>query len=209
MKKNLMINLDKLKTCIENCKYAGDNLRNNNLFVSAAIMVIFSLDEKKNDQRLILIRRKKNLRKHAGQVAFPGGRFESDDKNLVKTALRETEEEINISENNLDVLGSLPVFYTGTGYAVTPFVAAIKNSFNYKKLMIADPNEVDKILIVNTSDLLMPSKQIRIKAPIGSKMKMTWKVAYKNENIWGLTARVLVTISAGLNLRGYPPCDDI
>ena len=152
---------------------------------------------------------KKNLRKHAGQVAFPGGRFESDDKNLIKTALRETEEEINISENNLDVLGSLPVFYTGTGYAVTPFVAVIKNSFNYKKLMIADPNEVEKILIVNTSDLLMPSKQIRIKAPIGSKMKMTWKVAYKNENIWGLTARVLVTISAGLNLREYPPCDDI
>ena len=209
MKKNLMINLDKLKTCIENCKYAGDNSRNHNLFVSAAIMVIFSLDEKKNDQKLILIRRKKNLRKHAGQVAFPGGRFESDDKNLIKTALRETEEEINISENNLDVLGSLPVFYTGTGYAVTPFVAVIKNSFNYKKLMIADPNEVEKILIVNTSDLLMPSKQIRIKAPIGSKMKMTWKVAYKNENIWGLTARVLVTISAGLNLREYPPCDDI
>ena len=107
------------------------------------------------------------------------------------------------------MLGSLPVFYTGTGYAVTPFVAVIKNSFNYKKLMIADPNEVEKILIVNTSDLLMPSKQIRIKAPIGSKMKMTWKVAYKNENIWGLTARVLVTISAGLNLREYPPCDDI
>ena len=47
MKKNLMINLDKLKTCIENCKYAGDNSRNHNLFVSAAIMVIFSLDEKK------------------------------------------------------------------------------------------------------------------------------------------------------------------
>ena len=204
-----MINLDKLKKCIHNCKYAGDNLKDNNLFVSAAIMIIFSLDEKKLHQRLILIRRKKNLRKHAGQIAFPGGRFENEDKNLIKTALRETQEEINISENNLNVLGSLPVFYTGTGYAVTPFLAVMKSGFDYKNLMIADPNEVEKILIVNASDVLMPRKQIRIKAPEGSKMKMTWKVAYKNENIWGLTARVLVTISAGLKLRGYPPCDDI
>ena len=40
-------------------------------------------------------------------------------------------------------------------------------------------------------------------------MEMTWKVEYENENIWGLTARILVTISAGLNLREFPPCDDI
>ena len=204
-----MINLEKLKKCIQNSKNAGDNIRDNNLFVSAAIMVIFSLDAIKINQKLILIRRKKNLRKHAGQIAFPGGRFEIYDKSLIKTALRETKEEINISENNLKVLGSLPVFYTGTGYVVTPFIAVLKKGFDYKNLMIADQNEVEKILIVRACDLLKPSKQIRIKAPEGSKMKMTWKVSYKNENIWGLTARVLVTISAGLKLREYPPCDDI
>jgi len=204
-----MINLEKLKKCIHNSKNAGDNIRDNNLFVSAAIMVIFSLDSIKINQKLILIRRKKNLRKHAGQIAFPGGRFETDDKYLIRTALRETQEEINISSNNLDVLGSLPVFYTGTGYAVTPFLAVIKNGFDFKNLMVADQNEVEKILVVKAYDLLIPSNQIRIKAPEGSKMKMTWKVPYKNENIWGLTARVLVTISAGLKLREYPPCDDI
>ena len=70
-------------------------------------------------------------------------------------------------------------------------------------------NEVDKIFVISSKKLLSPINHKRIKAPRGSKMQMTWKVKFKNENIWGLTARILVTISAGLNLRGFPPCDDI
>ena len=204
-----MINFDNLNECIKNCNKAGDAIRSDNLYNKAAIMIIFSLDEKHKKSDLIIIRRKKNLRKHAGQIAFPGGRFEEIDMNLEETALRETKEEINISHNNLNVLGSLPIFYTGTGYVVTPFLSIIKKGFDFKNKMKPSPKEVDKIFVVNARDLLTPKNQIRIKAPFDSKMKMTWKVNYRNENIWGLTARVLVTISAGLNLREYPPCDDI
>ena len=61
----------------------------------------------------------------------------------------------------------MPVFYTGTGYVVTPFIAVLKKGFDYKNLMIADQNEVEKILIVRACDLLKPSKQIRIKTDVG------------------------------------------
>ena len=124
---NIQINLDRLKKCLYNCKEAGDKLRDINLFTYAAIMIIFSLDEIRNQHQLIIIRRKKNLRKHGGQIAFPGGRYEANDKNLMSTSIRETMEEINIPENHLEILGSLPIFYTGTGYAVTPFLAIIKD----------------------------------------------------------------------------------
>ena len=204
-----MVNLRKLNECIFNCRQAGDSVRNNQPFTKSAIMIIFSLDENRMQNDIILIKRKNNLRKHAGQIAFPGGRFENKDKNLKQTAFRETKEEINISKENLMVLGSLPTFYTGTGYAVKPFLSVLREGFDYKGHLKADKNEVDKILIINVKDLLTPSNQIRINAPKNSKMKKTWKVNFQNENIWGLTARVLVTISAGLNLREYPPCDDI
>ena len=184
-------------------------VRDINDYNQAAIMVIFLLDNNNVNEELIIIKRQNNLRQHAGQIAFPGGRFESKDKNLFNTAIRETEEEINISKNDLNVLGCLPFFYTGTGYAVRPFLALLKKDVDIKNKIIPSKNEVEKIFIIEANKLLSPYNHKRIKAPINSKMKMTWKVNYEKENIWGLTARILVTISAGLNLRGFPPCDDI
>ncbi len=204
-----MVNLRKLQECVTNCMQAGDVPRNNESFIKSAIMIIFSLNKNNQQKDIILIKRKNNLRKHAGQIAFPGGRFENIDKDLKQTAFRETKEEINLSKEHLRVLGALPIFYTGTGYAVKPFLSVLKEGVDYKKFLKADGNEVEKILIINSKHLLTPSNQIRVKAPKNSKMKKTWKVNFQNENIWGLTARVLVTISAGLNLREYPPCDDI
>jgi hypothetical protein len=70
-------------------------------------------------------------------------------------------------------------------------------------------NEVEKIFYPKSYYLLSPKFHLREKPPTNSSMFMTWKINYNDENIWGLTARVLVTISAGLGLREFPPCDDI
>ena len=85
-----MISLNELKQCINNCKKAGDKVSTRNGYVKAAVMVIFTFDFIRQTNQLILIKRKKNLRKHAGQLAFPGGRYEKSDKNLLETAFRET-----------------------------------------------------------------------------------------------------------------------
>ena len=203
------ISKDNLQNCIANVKNAGDNLRPVEGYSEASILVIFINNKIDQESYILITQRKKNLRKHAGQVAFPGGRRETFDKNLLETALRETEEEINLSKDNYDIIGDLPNFYTGTGYVVTPFVALMKPDSNWQNLIFPNPEEVEKIFAPKSIELLSPKFHIREKPPITSSMMMTWRINYNNENIWGLTARVLVTISAGLNLREFPPCDDI
>ena len=111
-----IISKQQLEECITNVKNAGDTLRSVNEYIESSILVIFINNEKKKESNILITQRKNNLRKHAGQVAFPGGRKELNDKNLLETAIRETEEEISLSKNNYDIIGELPKFYTGTGY---------------------------------------------------------------------------------------------
>ena len=121
-----MISEIKLKQCIDNCNFAGDIERDLKEYNQAAIMVIFLLSENDSEEKIIVIKRKNNLRQHAGQIAFPGGKIEKKDKSLMETAFRETQEEINIFKKDLKVLGYLPFFYTGIGYAVRPYIAFLK-----------------------------------------------------------------------------------
>lgn len=204
-----LISRQRLLKCIDNTINSGDTVRVSSDYSQASILVIFINDEEKKTSSILITQRKKNLRKHAGQVAFPGGRKEDSDKNLMDTVIRETEEEINLSKDNYEIIGNLPNFYTGTGYVVTPFIALMKSTSNWANVIYPNPEEVEKIFIPESRLLLSPEFHIREKPPISSSMLMTWRINYNNENIWGLTARVLVTISAGLGLREFPPCDDI
>ena len=207
-----MINLittNNLSGCIKNVKHSGDTDRSILGYSEASILVIFINNYDKDESYILLTQRKNNLRKHAGQIAFPGGRKEIEDKTLLETVVRETEEEISLSRENYDIIGHFPKFYTGTGYVVTPYIALMKELSNWENLIKPNADEVKKIFIPKSQQLLLPEYHIREKPPIKSSMSMTWRINYQNENIWGLTARVLVTLSAGLGLREYPPCDDI
>ena len=198
-----------LLSCIKNVRDAGDSNRSILGYSEASILVIFINNYDKNESYILLTQRKNNLRKHAGQIAFPGGRKEIEDKTLLETVVRETEEEISLSRENYDIIGHFPKFYTGTGYVVTPYIALMKELSNWENLIKPNADEVKKIFIPKSQQLLLPEYHIREKPPIKSSMSMTWRINYQNENIWGLTARVLVTLSAGLGLRECPPCDDI
>ena len=204
-----LITTNNLLGCIKNVRGAGDSNRSILGYSEASILVIFINNYDKNESYILLTQRKNNLRKHAGQIAFPGGRKEIEDKTLLETVVRETEEEISLSRENYDIIGHFPKFYTGTGYVVTPYIALMKELSNWENLIKPNADEVKKIFIPKSQQLLLPEYHIREKPPIKSSMSMTWRINYQNENIWGLTARVLVTLSAGLGLRGYPPCDDI
>ena len=204
-----LITKNDLIECINNVRNAGDKARSYSNYSEASVMVLFTNNYSNQDSSIIIIKRKSNLRKHAGQIAFPGGRKEKFDKNLQETAERETEEEVNISKDKYQVIGHFPKFYTGTGYVVTPYLGIINKEAEFQKKIKLNDDEVEKIFFAKTDLLLSPQYHIRDKPPINSSMHMTWKINYDNENIWGLTARVLVTISAGFGLREFPPCDDI
>ncbi len=203
------ISKNDLISCISNVKNAGDKDRSIVNYSDASILILFVNNYLENNSLILMTKRKNNLRKHAGQIAFPGGRKEREDKDLKDTVQRETEEEVNISKDNYDIIGKLPKFYTGTGYVVTPFLAIMKQNSKWESLISPNLNEVEKIFYPKSYYLLSPKFHMREKPPVDSSMSMTWKINYNDENIWGLTARVLVTISAGLGLREFPPCDDI
>lgn len=204
-----VISKNDLVNCISSVKNAGDKDRSIVNYSEASILILFINNYIENNSLILMTKRKNNLRKHAGQIAFPGGRKEREDKDLKDTVQRETEEEVNIPKENYDIIGNLPKFFTGTGYVVTPFLAIMKQNSDWKSLISPNLNEVEKIFYPKSYYLLSPKFHLREKPPINSSMSMTWKINYNDENIWGLTARVLVTISAGLGLREFPPCDDI
>ena len=204
-----LITTNNLLRCIKNVRDAGDINRPISGYSEASILVIFINNYDKDESYILLTQRKNNLRQHAGQIAFPGGKKENEDKTLLETAVRETEEEISLSKENYNIIGNFPKFYTGTGYVVTPYIAMMKELSNWKNSIKPNVDEVRKIFTPKSQQLLLPDYHIREKPPIKSSMSMTWRINYENENIWGLTARVLVTLSAGLGLREYPPCDDI
>ena len=204
-----MILRNDLINCITSVKNAGDKDRSIANYSEASILILFINNYIENNSLILMTKRKSNLRKHAGQIAFPGGRKEKEDKDLKDTVQRETEEEVNIHKENYNIIGELPKFYTGTGYVVTPFLAIMKQDSEWKSFIRPNLNEVDKIFYPKSYSLLLPKFHLREKPPLNSSMFMTWKINYNDENIWGLTARVLVTISAGLGLREFPPCDDI
>ena len=203
------ISKNDLVSCITSAKNAGDKDRSIINYSEASILILFINNYVENNSLILMTKRKNNLRKHAGQIAFPGGRKEKEDLDLKDTVQRETEEEVNISRDNYEIIGRLPKFFTGTGYVVTPFLALMKQNSEWKSLISPNLNEVEKIFYPKSYYLLSPKFHMREKPPVNSSMSMTWKINYNDENIWGLTARVLVTISAGLGLREFPPCDDI
>ena len=140
-----------LETCIYRVRNAGDKERPDNKYNKAGVLVLFINDEMKKSSSILMIKRKDNLRKHAGQIAFPGGRKENEDLSLEETAMRETKEEINICKEHYSIVGNFPKFFTGTGYVVTPFLGIIKPNSDWQKSLKPNLSEVEQIFFPSTS----------------------------------------------------------
>ena len=136
---------------------------------------------------LLLTQRTAHLSKHAGQVSFPGGRAETSDTSVVDTALRETEEEVGLDRQHVEVLGTLPDYATGSGFLVTPVVALVQPPFTLQ----ADPSEVADIFEVPLAFLMDGQHHQRIMAPASSGRHMFYAMPYQQFYIWGATAGML------------------
>ena len=84
--------------------------------------------EKNNKIYLILTKRSEKLNQHAGEISFPGGSLENQDKNSLMAAFRETYEEIGIPESRINVIGQLDDYITGTGFHIETYVGIIKKN---------------------------------------------------------------------------------
>ena len=91
--------------------------------------VLVPLILRDDELTVLLTQRTDHLADHPGQISFPGGRAEPEDADPTATALREAQEEIGLDAVHVDVLGTLPIYTTGTGFIVTPVVALIQPGF--------------------------------------------------------------------------------
>lgn len=149
--------------------------------------VLVPLVEREYGLSLLLTLRTAHLNDHAGQVAFPGGRAEHFDADAVDTALRETEEEIGLHRRHIEVLGTLPLYQTGTGYSVTPVVALVAPPFELK----ADPFEVAEIFEVPLAFLMDGAHHERRALALEGASRTFYAMPYERYFIWGATAGML------------------
>ncbi len=140
---------------------------------------------------VLLTRRSDTLPVHKGQISFPGGRVEEDDVDDVETALRETEEEIGLARDRVEVIGRLDTYTTRTGFQVTPVVGLIRPPFE----LIPDPVEVAEIFEVPLRFVLDSGNHQRHSREWQETVRHFWVLPYQNYYIWGATAGMLVNLA--------------
>lgn len=152
----------------------------------AAVLVPLVVREK--GLTLLLTRRAADLTYHPGQISLPGGRFEQSDLSLVETALRETEEEVGLNRDHIEILGSLPDHRTVTGFHITPIVSLIFPPFE----LHADKIEVSEIFEVPLAYLMNGKnhQRRRMALPTGEQRSF-YAIPYEHYFIWGATASIL------------------
>lgn len=156
-----------------------------------AASVLVPLVERPAGLHVILTRRTPHLSAHAGQIAFPGGRRESRDRDPIETALRETEEEIGLSRDKVSIIGRLDLYVTRTGFAVTPVVGAIETPFETAR----DPGEVEEIFEVPLAFLMDRANHQRHSRDVGGVPRTFFAMPYDTYYIWGATAGMIVNLA--------------
>jgi 8-oxo-dGTP pyrophosphatase MutT (NUDIX family) len=152
--------------------------------------VLIGLHEHDGALHVLFTVRAARLHDHAGQISFPGGRVEDDDRDPVAAALREAHEEIGLDRGRVEVLGTLPVYRTVSSYLVTPVVALIGPG----AALQADPEEVDETFEVPLSFLMDGANHQRRLVLQEDKPRALYAMEYHGGRrylIWGATAAML------------------
>ena len=153
--------------------------------------VLVPLVEKSNGTKIILTIRSNDLPSHAGQISFPGGKVDAEDKNPVDTAYREAFEEIGLSEKHIKRLGYLDITTTGTNYMILPVVGLIDIDFLPK----INRNEVKDIIYLPLEFIEHKNNLKYVDKEFNGTRKSFYLYQYKEYSIWGATARILKTLS--------------
>jgi 8-oxo-dGTP pyrophosphatase MutT (NUDIX family) len=157
----------------------------------AAVLVAVTREA---EPQLLLTRRHADMRRHPGQIAFPGGRVDPDDRDAVATALREAEEEVALPRDAVELLGTLSAYETGTGYAITPVVGLVSPGLAFTP----QASEVAEIFHVPLAFVLDPANQAVRSGEWQGRERRFYSIRYAGYDIWGATAGILVNLSRRL-----------
>jgi 8-oxo-dGTP pyrophosphatase MutT (NUDIX family) len=163
--------------------------------VPAAVLVPVVLGQPPS---IILTKRTSHLAKHAGQISFPGGRIDPEDRGPEAAALREAQEEIGLDPASVEVLGCLSDHVTGTGYRITPVLAVLPPALTYQ----LSPHEVDAIFELPMHVVMDPDAPRRQRQHVKGVWREYWVWPHPDHFIWGATAAILVQLAGKLRAAG-------
>lgn len=156
--------------------------------------VMIPIVDRATGPTLLFTIRSKTLSKHAGQISFPGGRVDDRDADIVATALRECWEETGITADFVMPIGGVEPVESITGFLMVPTVAIIREGFT----ALANPGEVDTIFEVPFTFVTDPANHTIKSGTISGATREFYSIVWKQYDIWGATARILVNLSQHL-----------
>ena len=142
------------------------------------------------DARVIFTQRTAALRKHSGQIAFPGGAVDAEDADAEEAALREAEEEIGLARHFVEPVARLPHYKALSGFSITPVLAVVRPGFD----LSPNPAEVDRVFDVPLSFLMDPRNHAQGSGVWLGSERHYYRMPYEGHNIWGITAGIVRVI---------------
>ena len=156
--------------------------------VQASVLVPLVMREQ---PMVLLTQRTSHLVHHSGQIAFPGGKVDETDADVVAAALREAEEEVGLRADFVQILGTLPLYTTGSAFIITPVVALVRPGF----ILAPNPGEVADVFEVPLAFLMDPANHRRHSLLAEGLQRDWFSMPYQDEGmerfIWGATAGML------------------
>jgi 8-oxo-dGTP pyrophosphatase MutT (NUDIX family) len=173
--------------------HRGDHVLNPDLYENGLAekampaAVLIPIVPRADEAHVLLTRRSLALRRHAGQVAFPGGRIDPEDDGPVDAALREAEEEIGLARAHVTPLGFLDTYLTHSGFRILPLVAEVHAPFE----LTINRAEVEEAFEVPMSFLMDTTNHTRESRTREGVTRHFHKMPYGEKNIWGVTAGII------------------
>ena len=159
--------------------------------------VLFPIMDRPEEPTVLFTVRSNDMPSHAGQICFPGGRVAVEDRDKRHTAMRETQEEVGIAPDQVEILGDMGVHLGGMGFAVTPVIGVI----NPQTEIIPCPREVQQVFEVPFSYLLDQDNHVLEERENNGVRYIMPAIPFEGFHIWGLTAGIIHTLSRAISSR--------
>jgi 8-oxo-dGTP pyrophosphatase MutT (NUDIX family) len=161
------------------------------VYAPAAVLVAVT---DRPEPGILLTLRQPHLKRHAGQIAFPGGRVDPGDRDVVAAALREAQEEIGLDPAEVDIVGTSDTYRVGTGFTVTPVIGVIPPDL----ALAPHEDEVAAVFETPLAFLLEPGNHVLKSMIWEGRERRFHEILWEDRRIWGATASMIVNLARRL-----------